>query len=193
MEEDRQCSFEQKLDLFKSGYSNAQDVIKFIDTKNGVISGFVTLTIGGTLAFVMWVFENAGTGAKAVYDVLAGNRHVAAAVALSVCFGAGSLFCCFRSLVGRSPPEDRYRILFPCFTPKMLNNAKAIYEQSARSLTGDLLLQEYWEQVAAVGQIIFKKLYWHRFSLIMCFAQLAAVIEGSALLILGLYLVRPVQ
>jgi hypothetical protein len=193
MDHGQKSNFDQKLDLFKTGYCNAQDIIKFIDAKNGVVSGFATVAIGGTLALTMWIFENADACAKNVSNVLADDICVVVAAGLSVCFGAASLFCCLRSLIGRPPPEELYRILFPCFVPKMLSNAKQMYQHAAQSLTEDMILQEYWEQVAAVGQIIYKKLHWHRWSLIMCAAQFAAATESGILLILGLYIAQPIR
>jgi len=188
MEQDHKCDFDQKLDLLKTGYCNAQDIIKFIDAKNGVISGFVTLAIGGTLALIMWVFENAEAAAKNIPVVLAHDHSVVIAAGFSIALGAVSLFCCLRSIIGRAPPENLFRILFPCFTLAMLNNAKVNYRHLANSLTEEMILEEYVEQLAAVGQIIFKKLYWHRFSLIMCSGQFAAALTSAALLLLGLYM-----
>lgn len=47
----------EALDLLRSGYSNAQDVIRFLDTKVAIINAAVTLILGYAVCLAKWWIE----------------------------------------------------------------------------------------------------------------------------------------
>lgn len=49
--------FELSLEQAKSGYQNAQETVRFVDTKTGVMTGIVTVTTGIPFVLLQWLLS----------------------------------------------------------------------------------------------------------------------------------------
>src|SRR5205823_494545 len=95
----------------RTAYANAQDVIKFVDTKTGVMTGVLTLTTGIPLAVFHFVVSNNSNEAAAIFRWLHESGVIAKILvyisAVAMCagfiFGVVSLLAATSGLMARRP------------------------------------------------------------------------------------------
>ena len=101
-----QIDWDTTLAHAKSGYSNAQEVIRFVDTKTGVMTGLVSITTAAPVAFFQW---SAGIDEKLAANILNvfKDHRIAAEVLfygflIGMALGAGSILCSVHGLMARN-------------------------------------------------------------------------------------------
>lgn len=175
----------------RAGYSNAQDIIKFIDTKSGVVTGLVTVSLGLPFLVIQWLAEQE-TDAFLNLEQIAKRSQWLAGISMALLIlgiGAG-LFALLKSLSGLLPRSPAARmdvtILFPMFHPTR-NKRKAL--KSLTRLTAGLsqkeVLREYEIQLFRVGQILHEKTQllhqtgkWFGWQVGLYFLSLACLLVG---------------
>ncbi len=113
IEESREDKVRQGINHAKDGYRNAQDVVRFIDTKAAALIGLSTLIFGFYLAGIGWFAETPSQLA----DILINHGWAALS-----CFATffSSILClvfCLLTLISRKPIVGGMTFLFP-FAPK---------------------------------------------------------------------------
>ena len=95
----------------KTAYTNAQDVIKFVDTKTGVMTGVLTITTGIPLAVFHFVVSNNSNETATIFRWLHESGLIAkilvyisaAALCAGFIFGVVSLLAATSGLMARRP------------------------------------------------------------------------------------------
>src|SRR5712664_3925634 len=111
---------DQTLEHARNGYRNAQDVIKLIDTKTGVVTGLSTLSAGFLIALLKWSIESPTLSPRNFDQLTQSHPMFASAIYASI---VASLLCslaCFGSavwsVVARGRPKELkhpFTVLFP--------------------------------------------------------------------------------
>lgn len=172
------------LDHAREGYRNAQDIIKFIDTKSGVLTGLSGVTAGGVIESLKWFFA---LTQQSRFEILHSDHAHLVVVALlmevSLTCCAGCFFCVVTSVVARPPRQfQRYTILFPFLPLKNRRGAALYYRRIAKGMSREEIAREYQCQITAVGEILARKVLWHRRA-VKCFvAQVLAILAGAGML-----------
>ncbi len=152
------------LEITKAGYANAQDVIKFIDTKASIATGLITLAIGASLLVTQWLAEREATShfCPNVVATRSPTLWLLAQMFLVVGTGAGALALHWaiatirpRMRTGRS----RFAILFPQYDPSQ-HRAAAVRTLAKLNpnFTREGELREYKSQLLNVGAALFAKM-----------------------------------
>jgi len=177
------------LDHAKTGYQNAQDIIKFIDTKTGAVTGLCTLAIGGVLGLVTWFFGLEEGCRLLVLNIF--HPCVAAIVllGLSPIAGAGSLVFSLLSLIARSPLTSGQTVLFPCLkkTGGEWDGISQSYKNKiVAGMTATEIRDEYHDQILNVGIIVQKKIARHRWAVGFLMLQLGLLAAAASVLCFGM-------
>jgi len=102
---------ELNIEHAKAAYSNAQDVIKFVDTKTGVMTGVLTITTGIPLAIFHFLISQKSNEAATIFRWLYESGRIstilvcvsAAAMCLGFILGVASLLAATSGLMARRP------------------------------------------------------------------------------------------
>lgn len=167
---------ETLLSHLRSSHANVQDVIKFIDTKTGALTGLTTITL--TVPYLVIKFF-VGEEYKAElwcnpFPSIA-NFPLYGLILLGFSFLCGllSICCSIESLVARPPSRwradtgkgaspSRFCILFPFYSPNQTEEAKQYFSKIVSGLSRGELLSEYQHQTEQLGSIVQRKILWHR-------------------------------
>lgn len=171
---------EKLMEHLRASHANVQDVIKFIDTKTGALTGLVTLI--STFPFLIFRYF---TGED--FDITKWKNPFPdhpnfpliglSLLALSFVGGLSSICCSLMSLTARPPSrwtksktrhKDQFCILFPFYTPKQAVHAQEYFSKIISGFTQKELLAEYVHQMEQLGRIVELKVRWHRRAA-MCF------------------------
>jgi hypothetical protein len=110
-----QDTLEDNLIHARASYANAQDVIKFVDTKTTVLTGIVTITTGIPLVILRYVLLEKAAQSLAVTQwysrapTLGRYAFIAAVILLAIgfVFGLLSLLASTNGLMARTPRKAR--------------------------------------------------------------------------------------
>lgn len=174
MKSDEHVSPEKLMEHLRASHSNVQDVIKFVDTKTGALTGLVTLL--STFPFLILRYFTGDS-----FDVTKWKNPFPdhsdfpliglSLLALSLAGGIASIYCSLMSLTARPPSrwikpttkhKDQFCILFPFYTPKQAEHAHEYFSKIVSGITEQELLTEYVHQMEQLGSIIERKVRWHR-------------------------------
>lgn len=163
----------------KEGYKNAQDVIKFVDTKTAVVTGLSTLVGGSLVAVLKWSVESEQES-RATLQQLAEyhpNTVLWFYIFVAGCFAA--TFVCIAaavwSVIARARPdhlENKFTVLFPIYKQRDETAACEVLSHKLRGISKEEILQEYEDQLRIVGMILGKKLKHVRIACIALLAEL---------------------
>src|SRR5262249_8325550 len=130
---------QQTLSHAKAGYQNAQDVIKFVDTKTAVITGLSTVTAGFLFATLKWSIESDGVSRPRLYQVTVPHACAALFFYLLVVLSLLSLLVCLAaavwSVIARARPrnlENAFTILFPIYRRRDTTEACRTFERKLK-------------------------------------------------------------
>jgi len=190
---------EQTLAHAKAGYKNAQEVIKFVDTKAAVITGLSTVTAGFLLATLKWSIESHGVSRPRLYQVTATHTCAAVFFYVFVVLSLLSLLVCLAaavwSVIARSRPrnlENAFTILFPIYRRRDATQACRTFERKLKGMSKSDILTEYEDQLRIVGMILGKKLKHIRISCIAILVQMTSLSIALGLLTY-MYVTYPVK
>jgi hypothetical protein len=191
-------SWERTCAHFKDGYKNAQDAIRFVDTKTGVITGLIMLTTAAPFGVLKWsasldekyhaslvYFEQ---NHNSVYELILGGCILGITVGIcGVMFGVEGLaprspkkyyqgiigtFVRWMDIIRRRHKKKNDRppvsVLFPFYKEKDEIAAAKHFHRAAKGLSEDDIIQEYAQQVGQVGRILCLKIESNRHS-VLCF------------------------
>lgn len=176
--------FKEGIRHAESGYKNAQDVIKFIDTKAGVIAGFAFVGLGVVLQGIKEFLGFSKDVQNVIVDAFL--RHPHCALAIFITSGLSSLcgVCCVGLVVRcvtarprRIASKAKHTILFPHWNEDAeYGYAREHFEKLESGLTHKEIAIEYGDQLLNVGAILHKKIRYQRYaahSFLVQFALLA--------------------
>ncbi|MBK8477265.1 MAG: hypothetical protein IPL39_13490 [Opitutaceae bacterium] len=169
------------LDFAKEAYANAQEAIRFIDTKNAFITGLSTFASTVPISLLIWINGGELPGGLHAPAILlcGGPHHLLMVTILCITTLIGSLVILFSilSLVGRTRPSDPHApvsILFPVQSVKLRHALSSRLRELKAGVDENFQLEEYCHQIEVVGAIIAKKIKWHRRSAWTLLAQIVA-------------------
>ena len=173
-------NFERTLEHLKAGHENAQNVIKFIDTKTSFLFGASIVTMG----FILQAAKQYSQLPPAVGHAF--NAHpyhffvLIIIGQLSLLAGGLCIWSCAMSLIPRHPAKKLKRtsmVLFPFFEGKP--SERQFCSQAGHGLTDREILREYEAQIWSLGLILRKKIIRHRRAVIMFLTQIIIVAAGG--------------
>lgn len=177
-------NFARTLEHFKSGYANAQEVIRFIDTKTSFLTGATTLIIG----FVLEAAKQYSQLPPAVKHNFAIHPYLIFALMnlgeFSLLAGGLCVWCSVLSLIARPPAKKMRRnssMLFPFFEGKI--SEKQYCSKTTQDMTEEEILKEYEAQIWNVGLILRKKVMRHRWAGVMFLVQLITLTAGGFIIL----------
>ena len=182
-----------KIDHLKLGYETAQGVIEFIDAKGNILIGLSTVVAGFGASLIKWSLELPSTMPASWENVYARSDEWAviclAFVGLSLgAYVAVVLYCLF-SVIARKAANGKFTLLFPVPRKELATRKQKLsrlfrrnaaprkthqvtVEQAVESLNQQAILDEYSEQLAAVGRILERKLNHNRWASVAAVLQL---------------------
>ncbi len=172
----------------KDGYKNAQDIIRFIDTKSTYFAGASVVLLGFTLQLIKQYFELPANFQEQLKN--AADSHpfcilvIDALAALSLLAGALCIWSCVLSLVGRPPRQNMEHIstiLFPFFTGTA--GEWEVCRKVSAGMTDLDVAKEYECQLWNVGMILQAKIRRNRWAAWMILGQIIALTIGGILLL----------
>lgn len=183
----------------EASYKNAQDVIKFIDTKAGVIAGFAFIGIGVILQGIKTLLNLNEEMQTQIVEM--SKLHPAyviilcGASLLSIILGLLCIWYVVRCVTARPPSiasKLKHTILFPIFNEnKDYGFARSYFEKIEAGLTPREIAEEYSAQLLNVGAILYKKIMLQRRAAMVFLAQLVGLaITGAALLLFSLQILN---
>ena len=168
----------------KEGYKNAQETIRFIDTKSGFLAGMTVLAIGATLDLAKRYLEFPLETKRQLEAIAANHPNCTFAVGvfatLSLVAGVWSLWSSALSLVGRPPKQDWSNIhtaLFPFFSGSQAE--RRVCERLITGTTETEVILEYENQLWNVGLIIHQKLHRHRWAMWMFLVEIILLVAAG--------------
>lgn len=160
---------DQTLEHAKSGYRNAQEVIKTIDAKTGVVTGLSTLSAGFLIAIVKWSIESPTLSPRNFDQLIQSHPRFACAIYVSI---LASLLCALLclgaavwSVVARDRPsrlKNRFTVLFPVYPEEAETEAQQFFGSRLEGMTKTQILKEYEDQLRIVGTILCRKIKFNR-------------------------------
>lgn len=149
-------SVRDRIEHCHRGLTNAQETIRFIDTKNGVIIGIGAALIGWTATKVIPLIGS-----------LQFNKYFSwflggLVLAVLVLMGMIILFSIL-SLLARAPkPCGKHLMLFPFVKSEDFDAAHTHYKRQVKNHDITVVLDEYANQLTNLGVICGRKICWHR-------------------------------
>lgn len=184
MKNDELVSPEVLMEHLRTSHANVQDVIKFVDTKTGALTGLVTLVLAFPFFLVQYITGDSFDANKwnnpfpSVPNLPAVSLTF---LGMSLLGGISSIYCSMNSLIARPPaswlkpkatPMNNFCILFPFYTPNQTNEAHEYFSKIVSGITQKELLTEYQHQAVQLGRIVERKIRWHRWAARMFTVQL---------------------
>ena len=158
-------AFDRTLAHAQAGYANLQDIIKFVDAKTGVITGFVTLTLGAAVAALQWIFDRQPGDTFCYAEITARTPLLAlTAVALAaagIAFGVLALLNALNGLQARVKFDNsRLTLLFPVFPAARIRVARRCVARLKGGLSSKEILEDYEAQLLQAGRILYDKAHY---------------------------------
>lgn len=182
-------SFDTTIEHAKEGYKNAQEVIKFVDTKTAVVTGLSTLIGGSLVAVLKWSVESEKNSHATLQHLAEYHPWVVQwfYILVATCFAA--MFVCIAaavwSVIARARPrrlENRFTLLFPIYKQRDEKAACEVLSNKLRGISKEQILLEYEDQLRIVGMILGKKLKHVRIACIALLVQLVLFVFAVAIL-----------
>ncbi|WP_309397846.1 hypothetical protein [Cerasicoccus maritimus] len=150
---------EDYITHLKASHSNIQETIRFIDQKASIIFGLVVFVLGASLLmyknqYLLPVSPGSTSIKLSVtpWSVVSGTFLIIAFGFTTLC--TTSLYSCLKA---RGPSSNKELILFP-INIKSAVSIKSLYNETKDpTKTEDKVVEEYEDQVYAVGVIMSKK------------------------------------
>jgi hypothetical protein len=170
------------LEHARDGYRNAQDVIKFVDTKSTIVTGLSTLFAGFLIASAKWSIESSPSShsnferlsqAHPYFAFLIFGSIIVSLVAAMICLTAAVW-----SVVARLRPgnlNSEFTVLFPMYSEGDELRAKRYFRRQLQGMQRSDVLEEYEDQLRVVGMILCRKLRHNRIACIALLVQVASV------------------
>lgn len=195
--------FRLTLDHAAKGHANAQDVIKFVDTKTGILTGLVAVTTGLPLALLQWSAALDPKLAASLPVFRAAHpmcfSFMSYSLALAMLLGGGSAVSAIHGLMARNPrrpyqgmlefiqkawlflrrkprtsSSSVVTVVFPIYRPKNKAAAKAYFEKAMRGMSMNDVLREHGLQLFELGRILNRKIFCNRLAVSLFELQLFA-------------------
>jgi hypothetical protein len=175
------------------GYATAQETIKFLDTKVGIITGVSTALSGFLIAWGKWSVEAKADSAANL--ITAANQNEVYAICLAALF-IGNLIATYlcitaaiRTVIARSKPGTEVLVLFPSHPKAQTAIARETLARKLKGMSQTEVLHEYQKQLQAVGQILGEKLRAHRWACVALLGQVSTVIL-TIIVVAGIYFLK---
>lgn len=163
------------LEAAKSGYQNAQEVVRFIDTKVGVALALLVFLIPAPLAFVGWQFGLEKSTSGMIWSGFDQStvRLFLVSVGFLSLFGGGitsiiSLIYGLNCVSPRRPKshgknglfhnEWKPNVIFPMYAVKDFEAARKHFSSLLNGWDEAKILADYSDQLLEIGRILDEKL-----------------------------------
>jgi hypothetical protein len=171
--------FVRTLAHAQTGYENAQNVIKAIDTKTTIVTGLSTLAGGFLIAIIKWSIELDEASPANLQRIVEAFPRLSTLLFIFIGFSFLNAFFCIGasvwSVVARQRPknlENRFTILFPAYRRADAKDACRYFEDRLRDCNKSAILKEYEDQLRIVGMILGHKLRHNRTACIALLLQI---------------------
>ncbi len=163
------ASIEASLEHAQASYANAQETIRFIDTKTAILTGLATLAVSVPIAVLLWL--NGAELAEGISRSTVGDscRCVLIAVSIppvaSIIASALAVVFSTLSLMARGCPsnsESPTSILFPTANVATGGRLAGRLQELRGGVDVRFRLDEYCNQIEVVAGILATKILWHR-------------------------------
>ena len=180
MSEEARDKHESLQEHASVGYANAQETIRFLDTKAGALIGLVTIVTGLPLLVMQWILDKDDSNALCLSS-LQGNHPILTNILAVILFaglaaGVTSLWCALEVTIARPASHKRKSckhacskhhshkrrasILFP--VGGTYNDRAYILRKASTGLTTNEINREFGAQLLRVGNITGKKVRYLR-------------------------------
>lgn len=203
--------FQATREHAKDGYANAQSVVKFIDTKTGVMTGLLTVVTAAPLAWLQWFWGLDPNKAAGLHTIC--NTHAASSeilfngVIIGMVCGVVGIVCSVHGLMARDP-KRRYQgflgtikriwhlirgkyeakhdkpimtVLFPLYAPDHKDAAIKRFDLVKKGFSQRQVLEEYHVQFEQIGRILHKKIRCNQLA-VSCFECQVIIYAAAGLL-----------
>ena len=172
----------QRIDELRAGYNNAQELIRFMDTKLAFVSTLCCAIIGGIQGTCAEICKRFFGEATTFYSWLG----IIVVILFFICSIATVLVMIFgvlgRKKSGKTSLPSPH-ILFPIGNPHDLS----VFKEQINSRTKDAEYNEVCYQLHSVGIILEKKMNASRWAIYFLFAQ---ILFGFAVILLRFFWIR---
>jgi hypothetical protein len=173
------------IEQAKIGYKNAQELIRFIDTKSSFLTGGSVVCLGFAFQLLKY-FRELPTQqqvqlTKFFHDCPVCSVCMQTLGVLSLLCGVLCVWSCVFSLVGRNPIHIRHSLLFPFFTGTAADHAYC--QKVAVGMTEAEVAEEYKNQIFNIGIILQRKIKHHRWAAWMFLVQIAVLATAGIVFI----------
>lgn len=183
--------FQLTLEHATRGHANAQDVIKFVDTKTGILTGLVAVTTAAPLAILQWSAAldpklPASLSAFRVDHLMCFNL-LCYGLGVGMLLGGCSAVSAMHGLMARNPrrryqglleffqkiwlwvrrkPRSRsssvVTVIFPIYRRKNQAAAKVYFDKAMEGMSANDVLREHKLQLFELGRIVNRKIFCNR-------------------------------
>jgi hypothetical protein len=185
------------LEHAKAGYSNAQEVIRFLDSKAGALIGLSSVTTGLGLVVLKWFIELNERSPLSIQTLTIKHPEYIYSAGIvtivGILLGSIAILCCLHGLNARSPFRDRRDgrrppVLFPMYNPdRHLRLAHESFAKITAGMSERDIAGEYEQQLKRVGAILHEKIACLRYAVKLMEYQVALFILAFLLLVLAKY------
>jgi hypothetical protein len=173
------------IEQAQTGYKNAQDLIRFIDTKSSFLTGGSVLCLGFAFQLLKYIRELPTQQqvqlTKFFQDCPLCSMCMQSLGVLSLLFGVLCVWSCVFSLVGRNPIHIRHSLLFPFFSGTAAEHTYC--QKVAVGMTEAEVAEEYKNQIFNIGIILQRKIKRHRWAAWMFLVQIAVLTTAGIVFI----------
>lgn len=90
---------ELTLEHARTGYANAQETVRFVDTKSGVMTGIVTITTGLPLVLMQWLLSADNSLSGPISQAIPTSQRCIVLAGVAIAFGLLGIFFGSLSLI----------------------------------------------------------------------------------------------
>lgn len=149
------------IDHARQGHAHAQQVITFVDTKSGILLTYSFAVVAGPLWLLQSACEGAPTWDK-IWEIFHAHPWTCFWGSASLLAWLACVTCCLESVSPRKPPAPRRLMLFPYFPLERFAQYEAEFQEQMRSFSLNDEVAEFSRQLAVLGVICERKVFWHR-------------------------------
>lgn len=162
---EEKLTFDETVSQMSRGYENTQRVIQFMDTKAGAIVALSLAIYAFVGKVAAWAFEKTDATVLKAFPCLLMCVLIFLGLAVMVC-GFVSLIYAFKTVRPNPLPDwQAFSTLFPAHDKNYEGKAREKLKPMVMGATCGFVVDEYQNQLVAIGQIVHRKINWLRISI----------------------------
>lgn len=150
---------------FKDGYKNAQETIRFLDTKTSILTGLLTLTVALPVYVFKWMAEMDTARVLSLHQLKVWHPILLAIGALGLIVGMivglWGVRHGIKSIRPRGPKSvsKDTTVLFPHYAEAEGALVEKYFDKCAKGMQWSEIIEEYRDQQLEVGRILNRKIF----------------------------------